>query len=242
MAVKQHQVICKISGKIISDDKASQGFTIRDELFDIIQRKCPDFTTEDWISEDELDKIKLQRIKEIIAQDKGYVGEIEAKIIDAVSHHDFMSRDFTEEEEESLTFGQKLADIVAEFGGSWKFIISFSGFIFLWIILNSFVLLSNAFDPHPFILLNLILSCVAALQAPVIMMSQNRAEEKDRKRAINDFKVGLKTEIEIRILDEKINHIINNQISHLHETLDVQNEMIAKILKNTEKIKNNQNK
>lgn len=242
MAIKKCQVICKISGKNISDDKASQGFTIRDELFDIIQKKCPDFTTEDWISEDELDKIKLQRIKEIIAQDKGYVGEIEAKIIDAVSHHDFMSKDFTEEEEENLTFGQKIADGVAEFGGSWRFIITFSGFIFLWIILNSFILFSNAFDPHPFILLNLILSCVAALQAPVIMMSQNRTEQKDRKRAINDFKIGLKTEIEIRILDEKINHIINNQISHLHETLDVQNEMIAKIFKNTEKIKNSQNK
>lgn len=242
MAVKQHQVICRISGKHISDDKASQGFTIRDELFDIIQRKCAEFTTEDWISDEELDKIKLQRIKEIVAQDKGQIGEIESKIVDAVSHHDFMSKDFTEEEEEMLTFGQKVADVVAEFGGSWKFILSFSGFIIVWIILNSFLLLTNAFDPHPFILLNLILSCVAALQAPLIMMSQNRAEEKDRKRAINDFKVGLKTEIEIRILDEKINHIINNQISHLHETLDVQNDMIAKILKNTEKIKNNSNK
>jgi uncharacterized membrane protein len=236
MAVKQHQVICKISGKTIFDDKASQGFTIRDELFDIIQRKCPDFTTEDWVSEDELDKIKLQRIKEIIAQDKGYVGEIEAKIIDAVSHHDFMSRDFTEEEEENLTFGQKLADIVAEFGGSWKFIIFFGLFLFFWIVINSLVLLTHSFDPYPFILLNLILSCVAALQAPIIMMSNNRLEEKDRKRAINDFKIGLKTEVEIKILDEKINHIINNQISHIHDTLDVQNDLISKVIKNTDSI------
>ena len=103
--------------------------------------------------------------------------------------------------------------------------------------MNTIMLTTGAFDKYPFILLNLILSCIAALQAPVIMMSQNRMEEKDRARAVNDFKVGLKTEIEIRMLDEKINHLVNKQIFHIHENMELQNEMLENIIKNTKKRK-----
>ena len=100
-----------------------------------------------------------------------------------------------EEDEQKITFGQKLADKVAEFGGSWGFIIFFMSFLVVWILLNVFWLSNHGFDPFPFILLNLILSCIAAIQAPVIMMSQNRQEEKDRERAKKDYKINLKSEL-----------------------------------------------
>ena len=113
-------------------------------------------------------------------------------------------------DKEKYTFGQKAADAIAKFAGSWAFIFSFTGLLILWMIVNT-LLASKAFDPYPFILLNLVLSCVAAIQAPLIMMSQNRQEEKDRRRAENDYKVNLKTEIMIEDLYDKVNAILAKQ-------------------------------
>lgn len=110
-------------------------------------------------------------------------------------------------EKERYTLGQRAADSIAKFAGSWAFIFSFSGILILWMVVNT-LLAMKAFDPYPFILLNLVLSCVAAIQAPLIMMSQNRQEEKDRRRAENDYKVNLKTEIMIEDLYDKVNEIL----------------------------------
>ena len=114
------------------------------------------------------------------------------------------------EEKGKYTLGQRAADAIAKFAGSWAFIFSFTGVLILWMIVNA-VLASRAFDPYPFILLNLVLSCVAAIQAPLIMMSQNRQEEKDRRRAENDYRVNLKTEIMIEDLYDKVNAILAKQ-------------------------------
>lgn len=113
-------------------------------------------------------------------------------------------------EKEQYTIGQRAADSIAKFAGSWAFIFSFTGVLILWMAVNV-LLAAKAFDPYPFILLNLVLSCVAAIQAPLIMMSQNRQEEKDRRRAENDYKVNLKTEIMIEALYDKINEIVDKQ-------------------------------
>ena len=115
-----------------------------------------------------------------------------------------------EKEKEKYTFGQRAADTIAKFAGSWAFIFSFAGVLVLWMVINA-ILATKAFDPYPFILLNLVLSCVAAIQAPLIMMSQNRQEEKDRRRAENDYKVNLKTEIMIEDLYDKVNSILAKQ-------------------------------
>ena len=115
-----------------------------------------------------------------------------------------------ESEKEKYTLGQRAADVIAKFAGSWAFIFSFTGVLVLWMIVNT-LLSAKAFDPYPFILLNLVLSCVAAIQAPLIMMSQNRQEEKDRRRAENDYKVNLKTEIMIEDLYDKVNAILAKQ-------------------------------
>ena len=115
-----------------------------------------------------------------------------------------------EKEKEKYTLGQRAADAIAKFAGSWAFIFSFAGVLILWMVVNT-ILAAKAFDPYPFILLNLVLSCVAAIQAPLIMMSQNRQEEKDRHRAENDYKVNLKTEIMIEDLYDKVNAILAKQ-------------------------------
>ena len=124
------------------------------------------------------------------------------------SEIDFKKLIEQEEEIDNRTFGQKVADKVAAFGGSWTFIISFFVFILLWIGVNVYFLTNKGFDPYPFILLNLILSCLASLQAPIIMMSQNRQEEKDRERAKKDYEINLKAENEIQLLQEKLDKLL----------------------------------
>ncbi|MBC7653239.1 MAG: DUF1003 domain-containing protein [Oligoflexus sp.] len=135
----------------------------------------------------------------------------------------------------NLSIGEKLSDRVATFGGSWKFIIIFAVFLCGWMSLNVFIYLDKGFDPYPFILLNLILSTIAAIQAPVIMMSQNRKEERDRQRAEDDYMVNLKSEIELRNLHEKIDLLITEQMKNLFEIQQSQMdkiEMLDNRLKN----------
>ena len=127
-----------------------------------------------------------------------------------------------ETEKDKYTLGQRAADAIAKFAGSWAFIFSFTGVLIVWMVING-LLASRAFDPYPFILLNLVLSCVAAIQAPLIMMSQNRQEEKDRRRAENDYKVNLKTEIMIEDLHDKVNAILAKQ-SALEKKLQEQED------------------
>src|SRR5204863_9662655 len=126
----------------------------------------------------------------------------------------------------SLTPGDRLADGIAAFGGSWAFILSFLGFLVLWIFANLWFLASRAFDPYPFILLNLILSCIAAMQAPVIMMSQNRQETRDRQRAENDYKINLKAELEIRHLHEKVDYLLHQFATRLMEVQQIQLDLM----------------
>jgi len=137
-----------------------------------------------------------------------------------------------DDENNQLTFGQRIADKVALFGGSWTFIISFFLFITIWIMSNVFFLNQKTFDPYPFILLNLILSCIAAVQAPIIMMSQNRQEEKDRLRAKKDYQVNLKAELEIRKLHDKVDELMIQQHKKIMEIQQIQIDLMKQILEN----------
>ncbi len=132
-------------------------------------------------------------------------------------------------EDKKRTYGEQLADKVVKLGGSWTFILIFLSVLIFWIFLNSFLLLKNGFDPYPYILLNLILSCIAAIQAPIIMMSQNRKEAKDRKRAENDYLINLKAEIEIRNLNEKVDLLMADQFQHLCNIQQKQLEMLERL-------------
>jgi uncharacterized membrane protein len=134
------------------------------------------------------------------------------------------------EKDKNVTFGQKLADKIAAYGGSWKFIITFAVFILIWVLLNTILFFTKPFDPYPFILLNLFLSCLAALQAPVIMMSQNRQEEKDRRRERGDFLINMKAELEVRNLHEKLDLMMAEQMKALFELQKKQIELMNEIL------------
>ena len=133
--------------------------------------------------------------------------------------------------EEPRSYGDKLSDQVAQFGGSWRFIIIFGIILAVWIFFNTEIMRNKSFDPYPYILLNLILSCIAAIQAPIIMMSQNRKEVKDRKRSINDYMINLKSEIEIRNLHEKVDLSVIDQYRHLCDIQQKQLELLEELNK-----------
>jgi len=209
--------------------------TIRHSILDLIQREKPDFTHESYLSFSELNKYREKAISDYLVKEIGELTELEKTVLSSLTNNNTLTDKIDGEEKLILTTGQRIADKVASFGGSWTFIISFGFFIFIWISINIYWLVNKGFDPYPFILLNLILSCLAALQAPVIMMSQNRQEEKDRDRAKKDYMINLKSELEIRTLHEKIDHFIMDQQQELLELQKTQIEMMNDILKQIEK-------
>lgn len=160
---------------------------------------------------------------------------IDRNVMDAIKNNSILSENIQDEIEAELTFGQKLADRVAAFGGSWTFIVAFFTFILLWMGVNIWFLTTQPFDPFPFILLNLILSCLAAIQAPIIMMSQNRQEQKDRQRGEHDYKINLKAELEIKLLSEKIDHLLVHQNKNLLEIQEVQTDYLEDLMKEMKK-------
>jgi uncharacterized membrane protein len=150
-------------------------------------------------------------------------------VLHSLREHETLAKDVDTEFEGDWTFGERLADRIAAFGGSWTFLISFGGFLALWIGVNSFVLYLRPIDPYPYILLNLILSCIAAIQAPIIMMSQNRQEAKDRVRSQHDYQVNLKAELEIRHLHEKVDHLLSHQWERLAQIQEIQLEVLSEL-------------
>jgi uncharacterized membrane protein len=208
--------------------------TIRHSIFNLIQKDNPQFSRESFISLSELNNYREKGISDYLVKELGELTELEKTVLTSVTNNSTLTDKIDGEEKQIITFGQRIADKVASFGGSWTFIISFGVFIFIWISINMFWLINKGFDPYPFILLNLILSCLAALQAPVIMMSQNRQEEKDRDRSKKDYMINLKSELEIRTLHEKIDHFIMNQQQELLEIQKVQIDMMNDILKHVD--------
>ena len=205
--------------------------TIRHSILNLIQLDQPEFSHESTIASSELNNYREKAISDYLAKEVGELSDLEKTVLTSINENATLSDKIEGEEGLALTFGQKMADRVATFGGSWTFIILFGVFIFIWITTNVYWLLNKGFDPYPFILLNLILSCIAAMQAPVIMMSQNRQEDKDRDRARKDYMINLKSELEIRTLHEKIDHFIMDQQQELLEMQKIQIDMMGDILK-----------
>ncbi len=227
--------ISDLSGKEYPVSEKISGSSIRKSIFNLIEKDNPQFTTKSFLSLGELDDYREQYVSEYLKIQLEEIDETEKTVLDSISNKTSLASKLEEDEEDQVvSFGQRLADNVATFGGSWTFIISFSFFILIWISINVFWFLNKGFDPYPFILLNLILSCLAALQAPVIMMSQNRQESKDRERAKKDYMVNLKAELEIKTLHDKIDHLVLHQQQELLEIQRVQIEMMSDILKELE--------
>lgn len=171
-------------------------------------------------------------VQQVLAEEKRELAELDAEIARALKKEKALAKNINLEFESRLTFGQRVADKVADFGGSWPFIGLFGLFLVLWIGINTVLLLVRPFDPYPFILLNLILSCLAAIQAPVIMMSQNRQEAKDRLRSEHDYEVNLKAELEVRELNWKIDRLLTRHWQRLLEIQRVQTELLEEVARN----------
>jgi uncharacterized membrane protein len=214
------------------------GKTLRQSIINLIQKDNPLFSSDKCISIAELDYYREKYISDYLKGQLDELTGLQKTVLTSLSEKTILSDKLDTDPNQKLTFGQRIADKVAKFGGSWTFIISFGIFILIWISTNVLWLVNKGFDPYPFILLNLILSCIAALQAPVIMMSQNRQEEKDRERAKKDYMINLKSELEIRTLHEKLDHLMIHQQQELLEIQKVQIEMMSDILKQVDNHKN----
>ena len=203
--------------------------TIRGSILELIQKENPDFNENCHLSISELNDYREKYLSDMMQAQLGELSDLDKTVLNSLNEKKLLS-DQLEDQEHADTLGQRVADKVATFGGSWTFIISFMTFLLAWIGFNAFFLLNKGFDPYPFILLNLILSCLAALQAPVIMMSQNRQEEKDRERAKKDYMINLKSEVEIRLLHDKIDHLIIHQQQELLEMQKIQLDTMKDLL------------
>lgn len=160
-------------------------------------------------------------VESTLLQEKAELTKAEKEVIEAIRNHELVTAE-PFDDSKPTTFGDRISDHLAEIGGSWSFILAFGLILAVWVTLNSMTLFFKPFDPYPYIFLNLMLSCVAAFQAPVIMMSQNRQENKDRQRAEADYKTNLKAELEIRHLHIKLDQLITHQWQHLLEIQQLQ--------------------
>jgi len=222
-------LVCQVCKKPKPPNSGMIAELIRPSLLEFIKKKLPDLDSKAFICFDNLGEFRKDYIKEVLEDEIGELSALDNEVIESLQQHEILSSDISKQFEKKLTFGERLSDHIASFGGSWRFIILFGAVLFGWIILNAIFLLNRGFDPYPFILLNLILSCLAAIQAPIIMMSQNRAETRDRLRAENDYKVNLKAELEIRHLHEKIDHLLRRQYNRLFEIQQIQIELLEEI-------------
>ncbi|WP_143310722.1 DUF1003 domain-containing protein [Chitinophaga vietnamensis] len=218
-----------VSGQQFPEEEKVSAKWIRPSLLALIKKEHPHFNHKCHISASEMLHYRQKYYESIFSKEMSDLTEMEKQVMEKLRDHETLTDKLGEEQEDHLSYGERLADKIADFGGSWRFIIIFVGFIIVWMALNIMWLANKGFDPYPFILLNLILSCLAALQAPVIMMSQNRQEDKDRRRAKKDYMINLKSELEVRILHEKIDHLIIRQQQDTLEWQQAQMEMLNQL-------------
>jgi uncharacterized membrane protein len=221
--------VCNICGKTKARSMMMPAELIRSALAEQIKTSYPDWKPEGYICLSDLNRFRMKYIQSVLESEKGELTALDHEVLESLRRHETLSSNVDAEFDKDLALGEKMADGLATFGGSWTFLIIFAAILFIWIAINSFLLLKKPFDPYPFILLNLVLSCLAAIQAPVIMMSQNRQEAKDRLRSQHDYQVNLKAELEIRHLNDKIDHLLSHQWERLVEIQQIQIDLLSEI-------------
>jgi len=221
-----NRVACAICKTSFDRGQTRPWSLVRPGVSKLICTEHPDWADGKYICRQDLATYRRRHLELLMEQERGELSALDQQVIASLEHGQIISQDPEELLSEKETFGERMADHVATFGGSWTFILSFCAVLVIWMVLNVTAMFFKTFDPYPFILLNLVLSCLAALQAPIIMMSQRRQESKDRLRGENDYKVNLKAELEIRQLHEKIDHHLANQWERLAEMQQIQIEML----------------
>ncbi len=217
---------CVICGKEKPARDVAQLDLLRPNLIDRIKVDYPALPVEGYICSEDLDRYRSRYVAQLLGEERGELTQLEEEVVQSLADHETLTENIEAEWAGHRTLGEKLSDHLASFGGSWSFILIFFALLVAWMAFNAVITDAERFDPYPFILLNLVLSCLAAIQAPIIMMSQKRQEAKDRLRSENDYRVNLKAELEIRHLHEKVDHILTRQWERLTEIQQIQLEMM----------------
>lgn len=220
--------ICEICRRELPAEQLVAAALVRPGVAELIRARHPQWSGVGLICEDDLHRYRWEHVEDLLERDRGELSALEREVLQSLQDQDLVAADPSADFEVGRTVGEKLADSVAHFGGSWRFILVFGVVMCGWVAVNSWAFFGRPFDPFPYILLNLVLSCLAALQAPIIMMSQNRQEAKDRLRSENDYRINLKAELEIRHLHNKIDHVLNQQWQRLMEIQELQLELLQR--------------
>lgn len=221
---------CFHCGKVRPYDLLIPSEMLRPALQGTIKKHDPSWRPGQMLCVECLDRFREEYVEDALTEEVGELTQLEEEVIRSMKEQETLTENLNLAFEKSITFGQHTADHVASFGGSWTFIGVFALVLALWIGINTATALWRPFDPYPYILLNLILSCLAAIQAPVIMMSQNRMESRDRLRSENDYQVNLKAELEIRHLHEKIDVLLKHQWQKLLEIQQIQMDLMKELV------------
>lgn len=221
---------CEVCGQEFCYTKLFPVRLIQNSIIESALQKHPHINRNGFVCYPDLREIRTNYVEKLLLQDKGALSSLDKEVLESMQSQDVLSENVNKKFDRDLTFGEKLADKVAQFGGSWKFITSFLAILILWMIFNSFILYNGVFDPYPYILLNLVLSCLAAIQAPIILMSQNRQAEKDHLRANEDYCTNLKAELEIQQLHSKLDLFMKRQWETLIELQKMQLELTEDLL------------
>lgn len=220
---------CVVCGKAFPGRDLVSGGAIRDAISELISGDNPNWSADAFICHADLSRYSSKYIEYLIESERGELSSLEKEVVDSLSQHELLSVDIDMESEKRWTFSERLSDQLASVAGSWTFVGTFSLFLLGWVAWNSLALFQPPIDPYPYIFLNLILSCLAALQAPIIMMSQGRQDARDRIRSQHDYQVNLKAELEIRHLNEKLDHLLSRQWERLVQIQEVQIKMLAEL-------------
>jgi uncharacterized membrane protein len=220
--------VCQVCGAGPPAD-LRRGVMVRPAVAEFIRRETGAWSVEGWICRDDLQRFRRAHVASLLQAEKGELSALEQEVIESLALQEIFAHNPQDEVDANLTPGQRLADRIANFGGSWGFILTFLAVMAVWMVLNAVLLTKKPFDPYPFILLNLVLSCLAALQAPVIMMSQKRQESRDRLHSEHDYQVNLKAELEIRQLHQKFDHLLSHQWERLLEMQEIQMELLNEV-------------
>jgi uncharacterized membrane protein len=219
---------CAILQRDFPPEELTPISAIRPKVAALIVRAHPQLHEDSLVSAAAIAPFRAEYVRNVLEEDLGALSTLEQEVVTSLREHEVLAENVDAQFETERTRGEHLADAIAEFGGSWRFICLFGGFLGIWILANA-VLSLRAPDPYPFILLNLVLSCLAAIQAPVIMMSQNRQEAKDRARSEHDYKVNLKAELEIRHLHEKMDYLLKEQAQRLFALQELQIDLMEEL-------------
>ena len=235
MAPHENQSLqCFECGKTFPADTMTAGELVRPAVVEIIKKRRPDWNTTAMLCSECLNLFRSEYVEDALEEERGELSRLDLEVIQSLKEQETVTENLNLAFDKDLTPGQYLADRVSDFGGSWTFVIVFFIILLAWMAFNS-IMLIKPFDPYPFILLNLVLSCIAAVQAPIIMMSQNRLEARDRLRSEQDYQVNLKAELEIRHLHEKLDVLLKQQWQKLLEVQQIQMDLMKEIVGKTSK-------